>query len=81
MWTAHTRALARLPSLPATVVTTAANILGTGALGRWVFGERLGPAWGLGAACLVLGTMALLQAPPPPVSRCARRNLRPPFVD
>ncbi|GLC49634.1 hypothetical protein PLESTB_000269700 [Pleodorina starrii] len=65
----YLRSLRRLPSLQATVYSNAANIIATGLLGRWLYGETIGPRWLLGVACILLGlTLVTAAAAPPPAS-------------
>jgi hypothetical protein len=55
MITLYVRSLRALPSLQATVVSNAANIVATGVLGHTLFGERLTWRWLAGVAIVISG--------------------------
>ena len=61
MWAAQARALAAVSSVEAKVASTSANVLVTGVLGWAAFGESLGLAWVVGAACLIVGAALILR--------------------
>ncbi|KAG2443369.1 hypothetical protein HXX76_001730 [Chlamydomonas incerta] len=64
--------LQRQASLRATVYSNAANIIATGLLGRWLYGERTGPSWLLGVCCILAGlTLITLASPPAAVAAAA----------
>lgn len=57
MWRYFNRALQSSPtSLEASLITTASNLLFSGFLGCFVFGEHLNQTWWLGTAFILVGT-------------------------
>ncbi|KAF8066244.1 truA1 [Scenedesmus sp. PABB004] len=81
-------ALVRLPSLQATVLANAANMLVTGLLGRWLFGEAITMRWAAGIALVIAGLLLISRAaapqggrasnPAPPPDPQRRRREQPP---